>query len=182
MNKKNRLFATIGLVFSCGLLMACTSQTDGLKATPEEVQSYYVDFFNNYLREDFELSNGTKGKGNNLIYLSTTVPYGQKVEKPADPTRKNYEFQGWYLEKNCENAWDFGKDQVQKNTRLFAKWGVAQKEEGVEPEYTPPSTVLSEDAAQDFVINSVMNFKINNGQVRLSKAAQSSQRTVYLPN
>ena len=171
MNKKNRLFATIGLVFSCGLAMACTSQTNGLKATPLESQSYYVDFFNNYLREDFELSNGTKGKGNNLIYLSTTVTYGQKVEKPVDPTRKNYEFQGWYLEKNCENAWDFEKDQVQKNTRLFAKWGVSQKEEGVEPEYTPPSTVLPEEAAQDFAINSVMNFKINNNQVKLSKAA-----------
>ena len=170
MNKKTKLFATLGLTISCGLAMAFSSQVSGLKASPMEVPSCHVDFFNNYLREDFELSNGTKGKGNNLIFRSETVLKGVAVEKPVDPTRKNYEFQGWYLEEECATEWNFA-NVVENDIRLFAKWGVAQKEEGVEPTYTPPSTVLEASADTDYVINSVMNFKITNGQVKMGKAA-----------
>ena len=170
MNKKSKLFATLGLTISCGLAMAFSSQISGLKASPMEVSSCHVDFFNNYLREDFELSNGTKGKGNNLIFRSETVLKGVVVEKPVDPTRKNYEFQGWYLEEECATEWNFA-NVVENDIRLFAKWGVAQKEEGVEPTYTPPSTVLEASADTDYVINSVMNFKITNGQVKVGKAA-----------
>ena len=170
MNKKSKLFATLGLTISCGLAMAFSSQISGLKASPMEVPSCHVDFFNNYLREDFELSNGTKGKGNNLIFRSETVLKGVVVEKPVDPTRKNYEFQGWYLEEECATEWNFA-NVVENDIRLFAKWGVAQKEEGVEPTYTPPSTVLEASADTDYVINSVMNFKITNGQVKVGKAA-----------
>ena len=171
MNKKTKLFATLGLTLSCGLAMAFSSQVHAVNASPTEVPTYHVDFFNNYLREDFTLSNGTKGKGNNLIFLSTTVPEGLLLDKPTDPTRRNYEFQGWYLEENCQTEWNFETDTVNKNTRLFAKWGVSQKEEGVEPEYTPPSTVLEESASTDYVINSVMNFKVTNNQIKASKAA-----------
>ena len=64
-----------------------------------------VDFFNNYLREEFTLSNGTKGKGNNLLYKSVEVYKESLLTKPDDPIRERYEFQGWYLETACETAW-----------------------------------------------------------------------------
>ena len=135
--------------------------------------TYTVDFFNNYLREDFTLSNGFQGKGNNLLYKSVEVIKGQFVIKPEDPTRTNYEFQGWYKETSCSNIWNFESDEVTSNLRLYAKWGVKEVEEGQEPAYVAPSTVLEESAATDYVINSIMNFKVNAGIVKLPTAAIS---------
>ena len=91
------------------------------------------------------------------------------MNKPEDPTRRNYEFQGWCLDVNGEYEWNFNTDKVTKNTRLFARWGIASQEELVEPEYTPPSTVLDESASTDYVINSIMYFKINDGVVKVSR-------------
>ena len=157
----------LGLV---ALSLSCISATVASEAD-KKYNGCRVDFFNNYLREDFTLSNGTKGKGNNLLYQTLTVERGTLVTKPADPVRARYEFQGWYLEEKCATAWNFESDKVQGNLRLFAKWGIAQEDEGQEPSYTPPSTVLDNSAATDYVINSVMNFKIANNQVKLPTAA-----------
>ena len=169
MNKKNKLIGTLGLCVACAA--AITSTIQKASSTNAWFQPVYVDFFNNYLREDFELSNGVKGKGNNLIYLTVQVTGGDKVSKPADPVRDRYEFQGWYKEETCENEWVFDTEVVTKNTRLFAKWGVGQKDQGGEPEYVPPSTVVPDEAGIDYTIKSVMNFKVSNGQVKVSKAA-----------
>ena len=169
MHKNIRLFTTLGIVVASGLAIAFSSQAKGVFANGG--QQYDVDFFNNYLREELVLSNGTKARGNNLIYQSVKVDANSLVSKPVDPTRKNYEFQGWFKEQDCENEWNFTTDLVAKNTRLYAKWGYSTEQAEQEPEYTPPSTVLEESAATDYVLNSIMNFKINNGQVALPTAA-----------
>ena len=130
-----------------------------------------VDFFNNYLREEFTLSNGTKGKGNNLLYKSVEALEGSLLEKPVDPTRARYDFQGWYLEEECQTVWNFESDRVLGNMRLFAKWGISQEDQGQEPAYTPPSTVLPESAATNYELDSIMYFKVNNNVVSLSTAA-----------
>lgn len=62
-----------------------------------------------------------------------TVAYGEKIEKPIDPTKPNssryeYSFDGWYL---GEREWDFERDTVSENITLTAKWKV-------ESEYTDP--------------------------------------------
>ena len=170
MNKKI-LFPILGIALSVAVAVPVTYQAT--YATPPEPNpsALYVDFFNNYLREEFTLSNGAKGKGNNLIYKTIQVMPEDKIEKPEDPVRKNYEFQGWYLEEECETVWNFETDVVTKNLRLFAKWGVSQKEQGTEPEYTPPSTVLEESATTDYVVNSVMYRAIENSQVKATTAA-----------
>ena len=131
-----------------------------------------VDFFNNYLREDFTLSTGFKGRGNNIIYQTVYVDRGTSLEKPEDPTRTNYDFKGWYLEEACENEWDFTTMKVEKNTRLFAKWEVSAKAAILEPTYVPPSTVLEASADTDYVIDSIMYFKIDNlNQIKVGAAA-----------
>ena len=160
-------YPVLGLV---ALSLLCISATTPVRIEPG-VNAYYVDFFNNFQREVFTLSNGTTGKGNNLIYETKVVAANSLVEKPTDPTRKNYEFQGWYLEEECETIWNFETDIVNSNIRLFAKWGVGQQDAGSEPEYTPPSTVMPDEAGLDYHIESVMNFKVSNGQVKVSKAA-----------
>ncbi len=144
----------------------------GKRTTPEPGSTtYYVDFYNNYLREDFTLSSGFTGKGNNLLFKSIQVQEGDKVTKPSEtPTRKNYEFQGWYLEEKCTNLFDF-ETSIMKHTRLYAGWALAQKEDIVEPTYTPPSTVLPDSEANDYVIHSIMNFKVNDDIVKLPTAS-----------
>ena len=168
MKNKIKLIGTLGLSIACAAIVIGTAQR--LSPNNAWFKLYYVDFFNNYLREDFELSDGTKGKGNNIIYLTIQVGEGDKVEKPADPVRARYEFQGWYLEEACENVYDFNQE-VTGNLRLFAKWGIAQEDEGQEPPYTPPSTVVPDEAGIDYMIDSIMNFKINGGVVKLPTAA-----------
>ena len=168
MNKKVQLLATLGLIVSCASVLIVKDNIQPTNAAEDTI--YYVDFFHNYLRENFTLSNGFKGMGNSLLYKTLEVAENNLVTKPEDPTRRNYEFQGWYKEAECENVWDFTNEKVNKNTRLFAKWGFAQQEEQVEPEYTPPSTVLDDSAATDYVIDSIMYFKVNSNIVKLPTA------------
>ena len=170
MNKKITLLAVIGATLGVSTAFMTSASVANYAWYKSEC---IVDFFNNYLREDFELSNGTKGKGNNLLYKSIEVHVNDLLSKPEDPTRTNYEFQGWYLESSCLNIWNFESDKVTSNLRLYAKWGVKEVEEGQEPAYTAPSTVLEESAATDYVINSIMNFKVNAGIVKLPTAAIS---------
>ena len=168
MNKKIKVIATIAVVTSFTAILSL--QTQQQAPVQADNTSYHVDFFNNYLRQPFVLSNGYPGVGNNVLYQTVEVPANSLVTKPADPTRRNYEFKGWYKEEACTNEWDFAMEKVTHNTRLFACWGVADKEQMEEPPYTPPSTVLEESAATDYVINSVMNFKVNDGILRLPTA------------
>ena len=55
------------------LSVSCISATTAPIRGDESLNGYRVDFFNNYLRQEFTLSNGTKGKGDNLIYQSVNV-------------------------------------------------------------------------------------------------------------
>lgn len=51
-----------------------------------------------------------------------TVPYGEKVKRPEDPTREGYHLEGWYSDLDLQNKWDFDKDTVTGNMTLYAKW------------------------------------------------------------
>ena len=167
MNKKIKIFAVIGATL--GMSAVLMSNAQSVSAASNE--GCYVDFYNNYAREEFTLSNGFQGRGNSLLYKTITVEKGSLVTKPDDPTRKSYEFQGWFKEKNCQNEWNFASDKVESNLRLFAKWGYTTADKEPEPEYISPSTVLEESASTDYVINSIMNFKISGTQVKVSAAA-----------
>ena len=166
MSKKLKLFTVAGVALS-SLLMACNAKN----VTVDSASTHHVDFFNNYLREDFVLSNGTKGKGNNLLHRSVEVEDNTLLTKPDDPYRKNYEFKGWFKETTCENEWNFTTDKVISNLRLYAKWGYAEVVEDQEPVYVPPSTVL-EGGEVDYIVTSVMNFKVTTGeQLKLPTSA-----------
>lgn len=169
MNKKIKLIALLGLVI-CSLTI---TSTNAVSIFAQDENGFYVDFFNNYSREDFALSNGFKGKGNNLIYKTVFVQSNSFVSQPENPERANYDFLGWYTEADCQIAWDFNNNPVTSDLRLFAKWSYSQAKEDQEPPYNKPSTVLDNSAPTDYVINSVMNFKIINNIVKLSTSALS---------
>ena len=55
---------------------------------------------------------------------SQLVPVGDKVAKPADPTKEGYTFSGWFTDKGCTNAYDFDADVdgTQPEFTLYAGW------------------------------------------------------------
>ena len=59
---------------------------------------------------------------------SQTIPNGSNAASPEEPTREGYQFEGWYKEAACINAWDFEKDAITANITLFAKWTVVEEE------------------------------------------------------
>ncbi len=158
----------IGMCLTTSLLMP-NKIIKGTNAM--EDKTYYVDFFSNYLREEFTLSTDFKGKGNNLLYQTISVKENSLIEKPSDPIRKNYEFNGWFNEEECITEWDFINDKVTKNMRLYAKWNYASKKDDGEPIYNPPSTVLPSGASSSYEIESIMNFEIEDNLIKLPKAA-----------
>jgi uncharacterized repeat protein (TIGR02543 family) len=50
------------------------------------------------------------------------IPYGQSVLAPEPPTKKGFDFSGWYQELAFENPWNFDQDGVTSNLTLYAKW------------------------------------------------------------
>ena len=77
------------------LSLSCISATIAPAEEPIEPGSvtHYVDFFNNFNRQEFELSNGTTGKGNNMIFKTIEISGEHQIAKPEEePVRKNYEF------------------------------------------------------------------------------------------
>lgn len=53
---------------------------------------------------------------------SQKVIYGEKIQKPEDPIRAGYTFNGWYSDLDRSKLWDFDKDTVKENMTLYAGW------------------------------------------------------------
>ena len=47
---------------------------------------------------------------------------GSTIAAPANPTRENYNFTGWYKNAACTEIWDFSTDKVNADTTLYAGW------------------------------------------------------------
>ena len=52
---------------------------------------------------------------------SQTVKEGEKAVKPANPTRSNYTFEGWFTDETLKNAYDFNTP-VTGDITLYADW------------------------------------------------------------
>lgn len=74
---------------------------------------------------------------------SQTIKSGEKLTKPADPTKSGYTFAGWYKNEALTNAWDFNTDTVPDNLTLFAKW-TANSIPGDSLNITPPVNIVGD--------------------------------------
>lgn len=72
-----------------------------------------------YYKVTFELNGGTLSTGNFV-----SVKSGEKVEKPADPSKDGYEFVNWYSDSECTTAFDFTNTTISAVTSIYAKWRV----------------------------------------------------------
>ncbi len=85
---------------------------------------------------------------------SQQVNYGDKLTKPANPTRPNYIFADWYKDSALINIWDFAKDTVISDDTLFAKWNVEAPKIITEPEN---NTVIENNIASFTITASGIN-------------------------
>jgi len=66
-------------------------------------------------------SNGGSATGNQ------TIAHGALATKPADPTRANFTFAGWYRDAALTNEWNFSTAAVTADVTLFARWREVEK-------------------------------------------------------
>ena len=59
--------------------------------------------------------------GGNIGINKVTIPKGQKLTKPADPTKDGYKFAGWYTDSSLTKPYDFSTP-VNSDITLYAKW------------------------------------------------------------
>ena len=52
---------------------------------------------------------------------SMTCEYNQAITAPAEPTKENFVFAGWYKDAECLELWNFGSTLTEDIT-LYAKW------------------------------------------------------------
>ena len=50
------------------------------------------------------------------------VNYGEVLIMPSNPALENYDFDGWYIDAECTQPWNFDNDCVYGSITLYAKW------------------------------------------------------------
>ena len=73
-----------------------------------------------FVSEDEKFTVSFNSNGGSSV-ASQTVNAGEKAVKPADPTKANFIFAGWYCDADLTEAYDFNTP-VLSNITLYAKW------------------------------------------------------------
>ena len=82
----------------------------------------------------------TNGAGS---VASQRLKRGLKAEKPENPTKEGFTFEGWYSDKNLSVLYDFN-ESVTKSFTLYAKWIEKEIEED-KPKWENPFNDVSEN-------------------------------------
>lgn len=48
--------------------------------------------------------------------------YGERVERPSDPTRAGYDFKGWYSDEMGTVKYDFSRTDISGDITIYASW------------------------------------------------------------
>jgi len=95
-------FKLIGVV---GATATNSANSGIITAEFQAIPTFTVDFNSNDGSEIDSISN---------------ILRGETINKPADPTKGIWTFEGWYKDDDVE--WNFNEDTVTDNITLFAKW------------------------------------------------------------
>ena len=80
------------------------------------------------IRRHYEVSYESNGGS---VVAPERVYEGEKATEPADPTKTDYHFVGWYEDAGLENAFDFDTE-IMQDTKLYAKWVDDKNHNGVD--------------------------------------------------
>ena len=79
--------------------------------------------------EEKDLPNESLGKSYTIEYMVDNETYktdyeleGQEIHKPDDPTKDGYNFDGWYLDTEYKNEFNFENTKITENIVLYAKF------------------------------------------------------------
>lgn len=85
----------------------------------------YDKYYSNTAKLTIELPKYTITFNNNGLGTATEpiadIVYGSKAPEPAKPKENGYRFEGWYLDEECSQPYDFDSE-VYSDLTLFAKW------------------------------------------------------------
>ena len=77
-----------------------------------------------------------------------TVKENETAEKPEDPTREGYSFNGWYLDESCTVSFDF-TTPITADVTLYAKWTENVKPDDPKPDDPKPDDPKPDDPKPD---------------------------------
>ena len=84
-------------------------------------------------------SNGGSG------VTTQTIIEGEKATEPAEPTKADHSFEGWYTDNDSFiYRWDFANRNVTTNVTLFAKWENSGGDSKLHIIIKPPTTRITE--------------------------------------
>ncbi len=86
---------------------------------PKTARSYNGGTSNNNNGSTYYIVSFETNGGSNVS--SQVVERNSVVEKPADPTKENLNFSGWYTDKELKNKFDFST-KISNNLTLYAGW------------------------------------------------------------
>ena len=120
---------------------------------------------------NFNLSYDSDSDGVDDTYTTVIdVEHGHNInnDKPADPTRDGWIFQGWYTASGTK--WDFEKDVITGNIVLYAHWAKFKVENGVLTECTATGDVVIPEFFDGQFITGIGDnvFKDNTGITSIS--------------
>ena len=85
---------------------------------------------------------------------SQQVPSGGKATEPADPTKADASFGGWYTGTDYAKAWNFDTDVVTSDMTLYAQWNTASSSNrpatAIYITPTPDNGIISVNAASEY--------------------------------
>lgn len=90
-------------------------QFNGIDTGKNELEVKFVKGEPTQYTVTFNTQEGT------AIPADKALEYGYAV-KPANPSKKDVMFGGWFLEPECTHAFDFFATPIEKDTTLYAKW------------------------------------------------------------
>lgn len=88
--------------------------------------TFKTDRFSTYVLLTSDSAEVTFESNGGSAVEKQTVKFGEKVAKPADPTRAGFTFGGWYADKDLTKSFDFDKALDPKSDEpaitIYAKW------------------------------------------------------------
>ena len=135
--KKLMLLGATTLLASTTILAGCSKKTETPTITPSESGSQGTST----ITPSSSISSPVESSTAPVISIYTVsfnlntgeeldpqkVKKGEAVAKPSNPSRSGYVFAGWYLDEECNNAYDFASP-VNSDLILYAKWEEVKKD------------------------------------------------------